>query len=254
MTSPPPGAGYFDEWYANMPASERHAAIQQGALGLPPELLSTSLLPWDGIAEVVDALRIGPGDTLVDLACGRGGYGLEIARRTGAALVGVDFSAVAIEAARDLRAKAWADVVAEHRVGDLTATGLPDASADAVLCVDAMQFADPYPAGLAECLRVLRPGAGLVLTGWVPVTPDDERVPPRIRRDVAALVRAAGFVDVEDRDMTAWRAMERDMWERAVATDPAGDPAMQSMHDEGVRSLAMFDRLRRALVTARRPG
>lgn len=36
---------------------------------------------------------------LLDLACGRGGYGLTIAARTGARLIGVDFSAEAIRQA-----------------------------------------------------------------------------------------------------------------------------------------------------------
>ena len=75
--------------------------IQQRQLGLPPHLLSTSLLSWEGIAEVVRALSVGPGDTVLDLACGRGGYGLEIAFRTGAHLVGVDFSAEAVRQARE---------------------------------------------------------------------------------------------------------------------------------------------------------
>ncbi len=45
-----------------------------GLLACP---LSTSLLSWDGIAETVAGLRLSPGGALVDLACGRGGYGLE---------------------------------------------------------------------------------------------------------------------------------------------------------------------------------
>ena len=77
-------AEYFDGWYADMTASPVKDEIQQRHLGLPPRLLSTSLLGWEGIAEAVAALRLSPGDTLVDLACGRGGYGLEIAGRTGA--------------------------------------------------------------------------------------------------------------------------------------------------------------------------
>jgi hypothetical protein len=50
---------------------------EQRHLGLPPDLLSTSLLSWEGIAEVAGALRLSPGDLLLDPACGRGGYGLD---------------------------------------------------------------------------------------------------------------------------------------------------------------------------------
>ena len=87
MTSP--SAEYFDQWYADMAVSPTHQDVAIQTLGLPPELESTSLLSWDGIADVTDALGVGPDDVLVDLACGRGGYGLEIARRTGAELIGV---------------------------------------------------------------------------------------------------------------------------------------------------------------------
>ncbi|WP_112225453.1 class I SAM-dependent methyltransferase [Lentzea atacamensis] len=44
--------------------------------------------------------RPAPGQVLLDLACGRSGHGLEIVRRTGCRLMGVDFSAVAIDQAR----------------------------------------------------------------------------------------------------------------------------------------------------------
>ena len=67
-----PSAEDFDGWYADMTASPVKDEIQQRHLGLPPRLLSTSLLGWDGIAEAVAALRLSAAGTLVDLACGRG--------------------------------------------------------------------------------------------------------------------------------------------------------------------------------------
>jgi hypothetical protein len=68
--NPEPGslAEYFDGWYADMTASPVMDDIQQRHLGLPPHLLSTSLLGWDGIAEAVAGLRLFPGGMLVDLA------------------------------------------------------------------------------------------------------------------------------------------------------------------------------------------
>ncbi len=70
-----------------MAATSAKDDIEQRHLGLPPHLLSTSLLPWDGIADVTAALQLSPGETLLDLACGRGGYGMEIAARIGAELL-----------------------------------------------------------------------------------------------------------------------------------------------------------------------
>jgi SAM-dependent methyltransferase len=251
---PEPGslAEYFDGWYADMTGSPVQDEIQQRHLGLPPHLLSTSLLGWDGIAEAAAGLRLSPGGALVDLACGRGGYGLEIAARTGAQLAGVDFSAEAVrqarEHARQLRA------TAEFRIGDLAATGLDAGSADAVLCVDAIQFASRPGAAYREIARVLTSGGRVVLTCWEPLDRDDERLPERLRRvDLGAGLAAAGFGDVEVRDRPGWRAAERAMWEEAAALDPGDDPALRSFHDEGVRSLEIFGLVRRVMATATAP-
>jgi SAM-dependent methyltransferase len=134
----PRDAEYFDRWYAEIEASPARDAIWARALGLPPRLRSTSLLPWPGIAEVTEALRLPSDGLLVDLACGRGGYGIEVARRTGARLAGVDFSAVALAQARLSSAGVLPEGRAEFRAGTLVATGLPDAAAEGLMCVDAV--------------------------------------------------------------------------------------------------------------------
>lgn len=249
-----PSAEHFDAWYAGMAGSAGHASIQQGALGLPAHVESTSLLPWTGVDDVVSALALSPDDTLIDLACGRGGYGLEIAQRTRAALLGVDFSAVAIGRARELAAASFAGVDARFDVGELTACGLPDAAAAGLMCVDAMQFAEPYPDGFAECRRVLAAGGRLVVTGWQAHDPDDEGVPRRMRLDLAATAVEAGFTDVRSQHMAVWRGFERAMWQQAAALEPGDDPALQSMHAEGTRTLPWLERTARVLLTARRPA
>lgn len=253
MTDPAPlSSAYFDQWYADMVRAPVKDRIQQSHLGLPPELLSTSLLPWDGIAEVVAVLRLAPGDVLVDLACGRGGYGLEIASRTGARLVGVDFSAEATRQAAEQAGRRGVD--ATFRVGDLAATGLDAGSVDAVLCVDAIQFAVPPAHAYAEIRRLLRPGGRAALTCWEPVDRDDERLSERLRTvDLRSGLDAAGFVDVDVLERPGWRAQELAMWRAAVALDPGDDPALRSFHDEGVRSLATADLVHRVLGVATAP-
>ncbi|MGI8446228.1 MAG: class I SAM-dependent methyltransferase [Streptosporangiaceae bacterium] len=242
-------AQYFDDWYADMAESPVKDEIQQRHLDLPPSLLSTSLRSWEGIAEVTETLRLPPGATLVDLACGRGGYGLEVAGRTDARLAGVDFSAEAIHQARH-QARRLGRPAAFH-VADLAAPGLRTGSADAVLCVDAIQFAPRPDAAYRELRRVLAPGGRVVLTCWEPVNPDDERLPDRLRRvNLHNGLGAAGFSDVKVRERADWRAAERSMWEEAAALDPGDDPSLQSFHNEGVRSLDTFTLLRRVMATA----
>lgn len=242
-------AQYFDGWYADMVVSPTKDEIMRRHLGLPAHLLSTSHLPWDGIAEVTQALNLSPDDTLLDLACGRGGYGLEIAARTGARLVGVDISTEAVRQAGEQAERLGR--AADFRVGELEASGLEAGSVEAVLCVDAIQFAEHPDAAYRELRRVLASRGRVLLTCWEPIQPGDERLPLRLRRvDLGAGLEAVGFDDVQVRERPDWRAAERTMWEDAARLDPRGDRALQSFHNEALRSLETFDLVRRVLATA----
>ncbi|MGH8881491.1 MAG: class I SAM-dependent methyltransferase, partial [Stackebrandtia sp.] len=180
------------------------------------------------------------------------GYGLEIAGRTGARLLGVDFSAVALEQARRRAGELGLD--ATFQVGELVRTGLADDSVDAVMCVDAVQFASPPVAGLRECLRVLVPGGRLVMTCWEPAEPGDDQLPERLRGlDLDQDLRAAGFTDVRVTERPDWRHVERTLWEESLKVDAGDDRAMHSMQDEARRSLDTFDQLRRVFATATAP-
>jgi SAM-dependent methyltransferase len=251
MTPKPRSAEYFDRWYADKSAAPQVAAIMNRHLGLPPDALAGSV-PAAAIDEIADGLRLNRGDVLLDLACGRAWYGLEIAARAGARLIGVDFSAEAVRQAAGQARLRGAD--AQFMTGELTASGLPDRSVGAVLCTDSSQFAEQPDAAYRELRRVLVPGRRVVLTSWEPVRPGDERLSERMRRvDLGAGLRGAGFADVEVADRPQWLAWERAMWLEAVALDPGGDPALRSFHDEGVRSLGNFGLHRRVIATATAP-
>ena len=78
---------------------------------------------------IADCLRLVSSSTLVDLACGTGGPGLRIARETGARLVGIDVSAVALARAAKRAAGRGLSGRAHYRRGTFAETGLPDADA-----------------------------------------------------------------------------------------------------------------------------
>jgi SAM-dependent methyltransferase len=247
-------AEFFDRWYADMDASPARDAIWARVLGLPPELRSASLLPWAGIADVAGALRLPRDGRLVDLGCGRGGYGIEVARRTGTRLAGVDFSGVALAQARLSSARVLPEGRAGFRTGTLVATGLPDDAADGLMCVDAVQFADPPLAALTESRRVLAPGGRLAVTCWELAGPPDDRVPARLhavhlRRDLAE----AGFTDVRVQERPDWREAELRLWQEVVALPTGADEALRSAQSEGRRSLDTFDAIRRVFATATAP-
>jgi hypothetical protein len=51
----------------------------------------------------------------------------------------------------------------------------------------------------------------------------------------------------------SFRSGELALWEEAAALDPGDDPALRSLHEEGVRSLQWADLLRRVLAAATNP-
>jgi SAM-dependent methyltransferase len=248
------GAEYFDGWYAGLLASPARNAIVARTLGLPPGMLSTGSMTWSGLAQVTGALRLPPGGLLVDAACGFGSYGIEVARRSDARLLGVDFSTVALEHARVSSAAFLPVGRAEFHNGTLAATGIPDGTADGLMCLDSVQFGPPL-AGLLEFRRVLAGGARVALTGWEAVDASDERVPARIRAmNLERDLTAAGFTDVRVQDRPDWRKAERWMWQELL-TAPAGDDdaGLRSMQAEGRRSLEIWDAMRRVFATATAP-
>lgn len=249
MSASRPSPEYFDQWYANMTQSAAKDEIMQRHLGLPAHVLSSSLLTWDGIAEVAARLRLSPGQTLVDLACGRGGYGLEVAHRNGSGLIGVDFSREALRQAQRLAQQLGR--VARFETGELTATGLDTGSVDAVMCIDAIQFAEPQSAAYHEIRRILASGGRVVLACWEPVDPSDSRLPERLRAvDLRAGLTAAGFAEIEVEERPDWQAAEHAMWREAAALDPGADAALRSFHDEGVRVLEFGPLSRRVMASA----
>jgi SAM-dependent methyltransferase len=244
----------FDAWYADLDRSQVHGQVVQEILGLPPEVDSTSLLPWSGVTEIVADLGLAPGRLFADLACGRGGYGLAMARMSGARVVGVDFAPTAVAIAqRSTERFGLADDRAEFRVGDMVGTGLDTASVDALICVDAIQFAEAK-AALAEFRRILVPGGRLALTCWESRDPDDDQVPERLRAvNLSRDLTSAGFDEVEVREKLDWKRLEHTLWTRALELDAEGDPAVQAFRDEATRVLGWFDAVRRVYGTATAP-
>jgi SAM-dependent methyltransferase len=248
-------AGDFDRWYVQMGDSGRRDQLVRRALGLPPDMDASGLLPWAGVTEVAAALNLTPGQLLVDLGCGRGGYSLEIGRQTGARLLGLDFSPVAVAAAASRAASADITGPAAFCVGTITATGIGTSVADAVVCIETIMFAHPAVDALRECRRILAPGGRLVLTTWEATNLADERLPQWARRiDLMRDLTQAGFERVDIASKPAWRQAERDLWESAIQADAAGDPSIESMQEEARRALELFDSSRRVCATATTPA
>jgi SAM-dependent methyltransferase len=82
-------------------------------------------------------------------------------------VVGIDVAAPLLDAARARAAREGLRNV-EFRLGDARATGLPDGSFDAVVCVFGVFFVADMEAFVAELWRLVRPGGSLAVTTWGP--------------------------------------------------------------------------------------
>ncbi len=102
-------------------------------------------------------LGVGPGDRLLDVACGAG-LAVELATVVGAVCSGIDASPRLIAVARDRNPQA------DLRVGDMQDLPWPDASFDVVTSFRGIWGTTPE--AVAEAYRVLVPGGRLGITVW----------------------------------------------------------------------------------------
>jgi len=105
--------------------------------------------------------RVGPGDDVLDVACGTGNVAIAAAR-AGADVTGLDITPELLEiAARREPTVRWVE-------GDAEALPFPDGSFDVVTSVFGCMFAPRHDVTARELLRVLRPGGRIVVTSWTP--------------------------------------------------------------------------------------
>lgn len=105
-----------------------------------------------------------PGQTALDLCTGTGKLAHELLRyvRPGGRVIGIDFSPVMLERARQR------EPAIEFRQGDVSRLDLPADSVDAITIGFGLRNLVDREAGLREMRRVLRPGGRLVILEFAP--------------------------------------------------------------------------------------
>ena len=158
----------------------------------------------------VAAIR--PGEKILDVGCGTGvltRMALDIAGPGGSA-VGIDPASKMIRVSRETAARLGSQ--AEFKVAAIEALPFPDASFDGVVSSLMLHHLPPETKrqGLAEVLRVLKPGGRLVIADfaspanplwWLVLWPGlmMPAVAGNLRGRVPAHLREAGFTQVETR-------------------------------------------------------
>lgn len=116
---------------------------------------------------MLSGLSLGPGDRILELACGTGAVGLSAAREVGAggmvtlSDVAPDMAAIAAERATELGLTNVATAVL-----DIEQIEMPDETYDAVLCREGLMFAVDPARALGEVRRVLKPAGRVSVAVW----------------------------------------------------------------------------------------
>lgn len=108
---------------------------------------------------VADAAATGPGERVLDVACGTGVLACAVAERVGAggSVVGLDPNDEMLAVARSKSARV------QWKSGRAESLPFPDASFDRVVSQFGFMFFEDRPAALREMMRVLRPGGRMAL-------------------------------------------------------------------------------------------
>jgi SAM-dependent methyltransferase len=237
---------HYNAIYSGLSRSRSYAdAILACGGELPTWLVPFSVLGLRDLERFARELRVGAGDSVVDLACGAGGPSVWVAERTGASVTGVDFADAAIVAARTLAEERGVFHRANFVVGDAAATGLADGAFDGLMSIDAIMFVEPG-AVAREMARLVRPGGRLVVRAAESVV---EPFLPTLVRDYRPTFEAAGLgVEAYEEVAALWErelVLYRALLDRADDLRAEMGSAAELLLEEAAHGVAMAEQPRR---------
>ena len=112
---------------------------------------------------LVERIGATPEETVLDVACGTAAVSLELVRRYGCRVVGVDQSAAMLAAGRERVRAAGLSGRIELREGRAEELPFADASFDALTFTYLLRYVDDPAATMREVARVVRPGGRVAM-------------------------------------------------------------------------------------------
>jgi SAM-dependent methyltransferase/alkylhydroperoxidase family enzyme len=195
-------------------------------------------------------LGVGPGDRLLDVACGSG-LALELAGLRGAVCAGIDASRRLLAVAQDRNPDA------DLRLGDMNALPWEDNCFDVVTSFRGIWATTPL--ALAEAYRVLTPGGRVAVTAWGHIkasegawvlSPLALATEEKVQNQAAmvtlgrpgageALLEELGFIAIERVPVPfVFEFADPDAYARALASSGPGFEAIQAIGEDAFREAA----------------
>jgi ubiquinone/menaquinone biosynthesis C-methylase UbiE len=110
----------------------------------------------DVVRQVIAAMRLEPGERVLDLGCGNGWATRLIAQaNAGVQAIGVDASPKMIARAEELHSNT---IRARYEIGTFEQIDFKDAHFDRVFSMEALYYATDLAQAIRECFRVVKPG------------------------------------------------------------------------------------------------
>ncbi len=251
-----PAVSSFDPAYARLAGSPTLKRIMRSVYGAeyPEEAHPFGFVTLSELRRIAQALDLGPGRRFVDLGCGEGGLSLWVARATGATVLGIDASGLAVELAVAEAQRLGLAQQAEFRLADAMDSGLPSACLDGAMSTDMLQLLPNPAAGVAEAARLLRPGGVFAFTTWCISEPFDDRA--RVP-DYRPLLEEAGFVVESYEEPQGWRERQLSVFHlmcehAAILEDELGAELWPFLSREARERPGHMVSMRRILACARR--
>ena len=167
---------------------------------------------------IAHALELKPGMVVADVGCGVAGPLMEIARYSGAKIIGLNDNAYQIERAWRYVEKAGVAHLADFLQGDFLHVDAPDASFDAAYSIEATCIAPDKVSIYGEIFRLLKPGGRFAAYEYIMTDRFDPQNPRHLklkediqlgggllriddRQTVDDALRTVGFEVLEARDL-----------------------------------------------------
>ncbi len=147
---------------------------------------------------IAHTLGLGPGMSVADIGCGVGGPLMEIARFSGARIVGVNSNSYQLDRARILAAEAGLSDLADFLHCDFLHVDAPDESFDAAYSIEASCCAPDKVSIYKEIFRLLKPGASFAAYEYR-MTERFDAENPTHRRLKADIQLGGGLLVIDDK-------------------------------------------------------